>query len=138
MKKYELIDHTADIGLQIYGSSREEVFRHAGFALFDIMTDIATVRALEKRTFTLQRDNLEELLVEWMGALLFLFDTEHLLFSRFTINDISDTVLIAEAHGETFDPSRHVIETTVKAVTYHSLSILQQANSWQATVILDV
>ncbi|MCX5900800.1 MAG: archease, partial [Proteobacteria bacterium] len=67
MKKYELFDHTADMGLRVYGPSLAGLFENAGFALFDVLTDTARVKPRQTRRFELRRDNVEELLVEWLG-----------------------------------------------------------------------
>jgi SHS2 domain-containing protein len=138
MKPYKLIDHTADIGLRIYGESLEGLFRNAGFALFDLITDIAMVRPMERRRFTLERDRVDELLVEWLSSLIYIFDTEQLLFCGFPFISIDGCKLTAEAEGELFNPDRHAIRTTFKAVTYHQLEVARRDSTWQATVILDV
>ena len=57
MKKYEFFDHTADLGLRVYGSSLAELFTNAGFALFDVLTDTARVAPRQTQSFRLRRDN---------------------------------------------------------------------------------
>jgi len=138
MKPYELIDHTADMGLKIYGESLEDLFRNAGLALFDLITDIALLRPLDRRSFSLERDRVDDLLVEWLGSLLYLFDTEQLLVCGFPILSIEGCSLVAEAVGELFSPDRHAIKTIIKAATYHQLEVVRRGAIWQATVILDV
>ena len=138
MKKYEFFDHTADMGLRIYGSSLAGLFENAGCALFDVLTDTGRVKPRQTRRFELRRDNVEELLVEWLGSLLYEFDTRGLLFSEFSIEHIDSLSLAASAHGEHFQPSCHELKTAVKAVTYHGLSIRQKNGLWQATVVIDV
>jgi SHS2 domain-containing protein len=138
MKKYEFFDHTADMGLRIFGPSLAELFENAGFALFDVLTDTARVKPLHTLSFRLQRDNVEELLVEWLGSLLYEFDTAGLLFSRFTVEHIDGLSLAASACGEKFQPGLHELKTAVKAVTYHALSVRQENGLWQATVVIDV
>jgi SHS2 domain-containing protein len=138
MKKYEFFDHTADLGLRIYGESLAALFENAGFALFDVLTGTARVAPRQTRRFTLQRDNAEELLVEWLGSLLYEFDTAGLLFSRFSVEHIDGRSLAASACGEPFQPGLHELKTAVKAVTYHGLSIRQEKGLWQATVVFDV
>jgi len=138
MKKYELIDHTADIGLRIFGQDLSDLFQNAGYALFDIITDISKVSPRQKRRFSLQRDCMEELLVEWLGRLLYVFDTEQLLFSSFQVFEISDTRLEAEAAGELYNKDIHPVKTEVKAVTYHNLNITEVNGVWQATTVLDI
>ena len=138
MKKYEFFDHTADLGLRVYGSSLAELFENAGFALFDVLTDMARVKPRQTLSFRLQRDNMEELLVEWLGSLLYEFDTGRLLFSQFSVEHIDGLWLAASARGEQFSPGCHEIKTRLKAVTYHGLSIRRENGLWQATVVIDV
>jgi len=138
MKKYELIDHTADIGLRIFGGSLEELFQNAGFALFDVLTGSEKVMPREKRTFELERENLEELLVEWLGTLLYVFDTEQFLCSSFKVIRLDNNRLHAEAAGEYYQDGVHSIATAVKAITYHQLTLSEKNGLWEATVIVDV
>ena len=138
MKKYEQTDHTADIGLKIFGNSLLDLFANAGYALCDSLTDISKVIPATKQTFCLQRDSTEELLVEWMGDLLYTFETEGLLFSRFNIISIDKNSLSAEAEGEFFNSALHTIKNRLKAVTYHKLKIEEKNGLWLAEVVLDV
>lgn len=138
MKRYQFFDHTADIGIYVFGRSLPELFENAGFALFDIITDIETVREREKRSFSLQRDSLDELLVEWMGRLLFTSSTELFLFRRFHVLRIDGESLQAEAWGEPLQDALHTIKTEVKAVTYHNLKVYEEQGLWHATVVLDI
>ena len=138
MKRYEFFDHTADIGIHIFGRSMPELFENAGFALFDIITDIAAVREQEMRRFALQRDSLDELLVEWLGRLLFISSTELFLFRRFHVVQIDGESMQAEAWGEPMQDALHIIKTEVKAVTYHKLKVYEEQGLWHATVVLDI
>jgi SHS2 domain-containing protein len=138
MKRYEFFDHTADIGIHVFGRSLPELFENAGFALFDIITDIEAVREREKRSFALQRDTVDELLVEWLGRLLFMSVTELFLFRRFHVLQIDEESLQAEAWGEPLQDAVHTIKTEVKAVTYHTLKVYQEQGRWHATVVLDI
>ncbi len=138
MKKYDFFDHTADMGLRVYGQSLAGLFENAGFALFDVLTDMARVEPRQTRRFDLRRDNVEELLVEWLGSLLYAFDAGGMLFREFCVEHIDSLSLAASAHGEPFSAGCHEIKTSLKAVTYHGLSIRQENGLWQATVIIDV
>jgi len=138
MKRYELIDHTADIGIRVFGETCAELFENAGYALFDIIAETKNVAAREKRTFQLERENIEELLVEWLNSLLFAFDTEQLLFAAFSVKTLDAGALVAEAAGDFYQNHVHVIKTAVKAITYHNLSILEKNGIWEATLVLDV
>jgi SHS2 domain-containing protein len=138
VKKYEQTDHTADIGLRIFGKSLPDLFANAGYALCDTLSDLSQVNPVKKETFSLQRDSVEELLVEWMGVLLFSFETENLLFKNFCIISIDNHTLTAEAGGDIFNNDIHTIKNVIKAVTYHQLKIEETNGLWQAEVILDI
>jgi SHS2 domain-containing protein len=43
-ERYEIIDHTADIAIRTTGSTMNQAFENAGYALFDTMCDAASVR----------------------------------------------------------------------------------------------
>ncbi len=138
MKPYEHIDHPADIGLRIYGSSLEELFRNAALGLFDTMVDPAAVRTPEQKKIALSADTAEELLVSWLNELLFVFETEQRLFSVFDVRFTGPAALVATVHGEPFDEQRHERRSAVKAATYHNLGIRNEQGIWQAEVVLDV
>jgi SHS2 domain-containing protein len=134
---YELIDHTADIGVRVHGLTMSELFEHAAFALFDVMFDISDVQPVLEREFACRSDSIEDLLVEWLGNLLYVFDTERVVFSRFSVEMIEPTMLVAHAGGEFYDADRHDLKTLIKAVTYHGLCVQQTQAGFAATVIFD-
>ena len=138
MKKYDFFDHTADMGLRVYGRSLAGLFENAGFALFDVLTDTVSVKPRQTQSFNLRRDNMEELLVEWLGSLLYAFDAGGLLFSRFSVEHIDALSIDATASGEPFEQGRHELKRAVKAVTYYGLSIRQENGLWLATVVIDI
>lgn len=138
MLKYELIPHTADLGIRVTGKDLKDLFQKAGWALFDIMTDIKKIRPLEKETISVRADNLDELMNYWLTSLLQQFTLKNRLLSDFRMAHISDTSLEAIIQGEPFDPTRHEIIKEIKAITFHNLSVKQLANGWQAEVIFDV
>ncbi len=141
-KKYTLINHTADLGIEVYGEGLQELFSNAGFALFDIMTDISKVKESTKKVITVEGNDLEQLMVNWLNDLLYLFDVEGLLFKRFevAVGAIHELPLHLNAivAGECYDPDRHVIETAVKAATYHQIQVVKENDRWRARIIIDL
>lgn len=136
MKRFEFIEHTADIGFRAYGSTLAEAYANAGYALFSIITDPRVVREVESRRLHLQEDNPEALLFEWLNSLIYLFDTETILFKRFEIDHFEDGKLSATCYGEKYDPSRHQLKIEVKSATYHMLEVDKERNHVQ--VIVDI
>ena len=82
--RFEVRDHAADKAATAYGKTPSEVFEAAAYAMFDVMVDLATVRPGERREVTLEEHYGEDLLRRWLDELLFLFDTEKVVFSRFS------------------------------------------------------
>lgn len=138
MKKFEIINHTADTGIIAYGKTLIELFENAASGMFKIITDTKKVRPQHTVIFKLDAPNYEELLVSWLRELLYKHNTQESLFSEFKIKNLSQTNLRAEAKGEKLDISQHKLDTEIKAVTYHQLKIEKKDNFWRVQVIFDV
>ena len=134
---FEFIDHTADTGIRVEAPTLEDLFETAGLAFTEVVTSAESLNCSVERRFKLEEDNLETLLVSWLQELLYLLDTEELVFARFQVK-LHDCSLEATAWGEVFDPDRHMIKTEIKAVTYHQLEVAESDQGWQAQVIFDI
>lgn len=137
MPNFEFIDHTADIGIIAYGNSVEEVFVNAAYGMFSLIADLEKVAEVIGHQVIAEAPDQEELLVTWLNELLYLFDAEDLIFSRFEIVDLRQQYVRAMAYGESVDPSRHNLKTQVKAATYHQLK-LEKGDEFRARIILDI
>jgi len=131
-------DHPADLGLEARGDSLAELFEALGEGLADQICPRDTVRGEQTRHLEAEADDRESLLVEFLAALLRLFDLERFLVSSVRVERIDEASAAATVSGETYDPARHEIGAEVKAVTYHELKVAQEGDSWTARVIVDV
>ena len=136
--KFEIIDHTADIGIAAYGSDLKEAFAGAAAGMFSLMVELASVEESTSRKVVVSADNREDLLVAWLNELIYLHDTEGILFSRFIVRHLSEKELEADCYGEKFDISRHGIKTGVKAATYHNVRIEEESGGCRVQVLLDI
>jgi SHS2 domain-containing protein len=136
-KPFEIIDHTADVGIVAYGSDIKELFSNAALALVSLVTDIEDVREDFRRDVKIQSQDEDGLLVDWLNELIYLLDTEHTVFRRFDITSLDLGCLEAACYGEAIDPRRHTMRMEVKAATYHMLKI-DEYNGYRVQVILDV
>lgn len=102
-----------------------------------IVENLATVEPKQEFNITLEPDDVEYLLFDWLRSLLIQFDTEHLLFGKFEVK-IDESGLNGTAWGEPLDRSRHNLEHEVKAITYHGLTVEQTGDGWLAEVIVDI
>jgi SHS2 domain-containing protein len=135
---HETFDHTADLGLRIRAATLDALFAEAAEAMFaTIVEDLHTVAQTQRVEVVLPADDREYLLFDWLKALLYHFDAEHLLFSRFEVH-IGDDGLKGTAWGEPLDRARHELCHEVKAITYHGLRVEQTADGWLAEVIVDI
>ena len=139
MMRYEIVEHTADVGLRAFGGDLKELFANAACGLFDlIVADSGTVRPEQAVSLTVEAEDVEELLAAWLRELLYLCNAERWLFSKFEVLDIVPKRLEAKCWGEAYDASRHAWEMEVKAVTYHRLCVEQVKTGWRAQAIFDI
>jgi len=135
--RFEVIDHTADVGIVAYGSDLREAFANAAYGMFSLIAELDNVGETVRRTVDVQAPDREALLVAWLNELIYVFDVEYIIFKRFDITDLTDTRLQAAAYGDKVDMSRHRLKTAVKGATYHSLKV-ERENGHRVQVILDV
>lgn len=138
-KTFEFLDHAADIGLTVRGASLTELFQNAGVGLMSVLVDTETAQAggIRER-IRAEGPDREALLVNWLNQILFLFNVQKMVFSRFEIRSISETSIEAEGEGELFDPGRHALQRGVKAASFRGLKIQQTGEHLTAQVVLDV
>jgi SHS2 domain-containing protein len=141
MKEFEILEHTADIGIAAYGKNKEEVFINAAKGMFEI---IAGGNKTFKENFydkiKLEADNLEGLLFAWLNELLYISETKLVILNKFEIKDLSNNKIEAEVRGIKINRHGHKIKKEIKAATYHRLEIKKDEESglWRAQIIFDV
>jgi len=146
VKRFEVINHTADMGIKAYGKDLAELFINAAYGMASLITDLEKVSPKDSEDISLEAENREELLVCWLNEIIYLFASKNMLFSKFEVSEIDEKHLRAKIFGEKLDTTRHQIETEFKAATYHGLKIskLKRDNSTfpegtlQAEVIFDI
>ena len=121
---YEIIEHTADVGVKAFGASLSDCFAHAAEGMFNLITDSSSIAEKGEYQLKLQADDLEQLLVDFLSELLFLHSSRNLVFGSFTVSiDEEDAELSASIKGESFDLKKHHCGIEIKAVTYHMLQV---------------
>jgi SHS2 domain-containing protein len=135
---YRLFDHTADLGVEFFGSTREELFAHAALALFDLLVEAGEVRDTETREVRIDGTDGTDLFVNYLREILYLFNGEERVLTACRILRIDDRQVTAEIRCGRFDASRHRIRTEIKAVTYHLASVGKSPQGWTGRIIFDV
>jgi protein archease len=137
-KTFEIMDHTADVGIIAYGMNIEELFSNAALALFSLITELESIQEKLHLNVKVGSDERDSLLVEWLNELIYFFDAKHVLFNRFDIESLTENELKATCYGEDFDPLKHRIKRGIKAATYHMLRLDKNNDGFKAQVILDI
>ncbi len=137
-KPFEVIDHTADIGIIAYGADIKQVFANAALGLFSLMADLDDLKETVQRELQLSAEDAEVLLVEWLNELIYIFDVEHIIFKRFEIDKLSSTEIKARCFGEKIKPGQHRLKREIKAATYHMLRINKEDSGYKVQVIFDI
>jgi len=126
MKHYELLEHTADVGIKAYGKTLAEAFEHAAEGMFDIITDESVIELIGEYNIRLEAPDLEQLLVDWLSQLLFLNGAYDFVFGKFEVT-LTGNRLSAYVFGEKYDTKKHRMGVEIKAVTYHMLQVSEKA-----------
>ena len=142
MIPFEYLEHTADVKFLAYGTTPVQMLSNAAAALFGAMISPEQVKAKELWQVELESEDLEDLAYQWLSEIVFLFETESAVFSRFQvaleeIEDGKGWKLRAEIGGERMDPERHSFLAEVKAVTRHKF-VIEKNERWCIQVVLDV
>ncbi len=129
----------ADLTIEAYGSTLEEVFANAALAAFNAMTPLEAIKPKETKIFEVCSEDLEGLLFDFLNELLYIHDVEFLVFSEIDVQvNLEAFKLKAVCRGERFDPERHRSGIVVKAVTYHEMRIERGEQGWRARVVFDI
>jgi len=137
-KRYRLLDHTADIGIEIVENTLDELFDSAAFALFDIQVQTQNVEPIQELSVTATSDDLVGLMIAWLSELLFHFESSRIVFTQFDIRELSETHVRAACRGEPYNRERHGSRALVKGITYHQAVVKQVEGGWFAHLIFDV
>ena len=140
MENFEFIEHTADVGIRVYGKTLEDLFKNAARAIFKLIVDFKPTNQ-EKETILLEAETLDELFVTWLNELISIFFSCQFLPAEYNIlieeMDNKQT-LKANILGQNFNPYENKINMEIKAATYHNLKIEKKDGGFVAEVILDV
>ena len=135
---YELINHTADVGIHVFGHSAKSLFQNAAMALMDQLVEITGLVAREKRQIAIQGNDWPDLMVNWLREILYLWVGEECFAQSIHIESIVEKRLTAHLWVDPFSFERHTLHSEIKAVTYHQVQVFENGNRWEAKIIFDI
>ncbi len=137
---HETFSHEADMGIRGKGKTIENAFEETAKAMFDVEVNVKKINADKKVQVKVNAQNNEELLVEWLNALLSQASLKQMVFSRFKVKikkEKNKLKLTGEAFGEKLK-KEHEIRNEIKGATYSQLKVKQEKGMWIAQCIVDV
>ncbi|MFQ6110897.1 MAG: archease [Nitrospinota bacterium] len=140
---YRLFETTADVGVEAWGKTLQELFANAARGLFDVICSggprhgAGDDRPL-KFSVELRAEDLGGLLVGWLNELIYLQTVKGFLLRKVDFERLEQGELRATLWGESYDPRIHGAGVEVKAATYHRLEVAPEDQGWRCRVILDI
>ncbi len=130
----------ADIAFEAFGKDINELFENCALALSDCMVNLKQIKPKIKKTIKLKSENIEGLLYDFLSELLFIKDTDGLLFSNYkiSIKEKKGFELNAICQGDKINYEKLDLGNDVKAVTMHMFEIKKEKNRFKATVVVDI
>ncbi len=138
-KKYRITKHQSELAVKVVGDSQADLFANSAFALFDVM--VAAVDAVETKEripLEVEGTDRDDLMVNWMRELLYLYQGSGYLLREFLIREVKDTTVKAEVLGEKIDPDRHEIKQEIATVAFHKSRMQKTGNQWTAQLIFEI
>ncbi len=133
-KRFEEVEHTADIAIHVWGRDLAELFANAAYGMACQLTDPAEVEVETEYRLDIEADDTEILLVNWLSELLYLEERDAHIFTEFEMLEVAPTHLRAIARGgQAEEHYGHI-----KAVTFSELEIVQSDEGYETTIVFDV
>ena len=136
--KYRLTRRQSELAVRVTGNSQADLFANSAFALFDVMSDVDKIEVKERINLEVEGTDRDDLLVNWMRELLYLYQGSGYLLREFNIREVKDTIVKAEVCGEKIDPDRHEVKQEIGAVAFHKSRMEKTGNQWTAQVIFEL
>lgn len=151
MGRFQIVEHTADLGIRVQGDTLEDLFEQAGRGLAVIIgiwspSPGPHLHARpEQIPIDLQADDLGGLFVDWLGEIVYLSDVTTGVLTEVEADRVqppegpasercrvTGRLWLGPATGEEAEG------TAVKAITYHRLKVAATSDGWTAEVYVDV
>lgn len=135
---FTLLDHTADLGIIVRGTNLRTLFEVAAKSMMYIMVKGKPVDTTKTFNLSVEGYDLADLMVRWLGEILYLFEGEHELVTGVEITSVSHSHLDATLETVSFDTNSHEILCEIKAVTFHQIEVVKKDDHWEARIIFDL
>ena len=130
---YIEVPHTADIALDVYGNSLQELFKHAAQGMYSLLEISSSGEWIENRNISFQEEDPESLLITFLSELLFYAEADGLWASEIHI-----VVAKTKLRGNLEMKGIRQYFQPIKAVTYHDLRISRNGSGLKTRIVFDI
>lgn len=135
MKKYEILEHKADLKIRVFGKTKKELFLNAVLAMASGLRPENRKQKTESRKIKIKSSNLETLLVDFLSEVLYLVQVNKEIYINVEFNKFSGNEIEAELSGQKVER----FGEDIKAVTYYNLDVRQRDDdNWEAIILFDI
>jgi SHS2 domain-containing protein len=143
MKKYEILEHKADLKIRAFGKTKEELFLNMLKGMISGLRPEILNSEAETQNIEIKSPDLEALLVDFLSEVLYLTQVNKEIYADIKFKKLTDPSTgsgqVAELEGELTGQKVERFGEDIKAVTYHDLDIHQKADgTWEVTVLFDI
>jgi SHS2 domain-containing protein len=136
MKKFEILEHKADLKIRAFGKTKEELFENAMIGMQSALRPkIKNQKSKIKKRIKIKSINLSSLLVDFLSEINYLNEVNKQVYQDIKFTKFSNT----ELKGDIFGKEVERFGMDIKGVTYHDLDIHQKKDkTWEAIVLFDI
>jgi len=136
-RSFNEIDHSGDIGVEVWGRDMGEMLENATMGLFSLLCR-SEVREVVERRIQVSSSSAEDLLVDWLGEVISTAGACGELYGTVDIVRVGEWHAEGVLRGEKVDPERHDLRFEVKAATYHGLAVEKRGSRFYGRVVFDL
>ena len=138
MARFEILEHTADVGIKAHAIDLPGVFEQATLGLLDIIGTWAPAPSGEPVELEVEANDPGALLVDWLEEVLYVLDSRDAVVTSLEMLEVTPGRAAGRLAIRSRDDATYGGGTQVKAITYHRLEVAETAEGWTATVYVDV
>jgi len=136
--RFELFDHTADVGVRVFAGSLPGLVQPAGEGLYAVIGDLVPTGEPRPARFDFCDHDPPFLLRDYLAELLVLFECDRRIMTTTNVEAFGAERLLVDGESRVVNQARSVFHHEVKAVTYHELGIRSRPGGYEATFIVDI
>ena len=134
-KKFEFLEHTADIKIKTHGKSLSGIFQNFTLAVSEYLAKENKIKPVLSKKVKLKAENTESLLYDFLDHLIYLLDAKNFVVKRARVR-VKNNKLEGEVFGD--KASNYEGLDHIKAATYAEMYIKKKKSGWESQVVLDV